>query len=135
MVFLLCFYFTTQEICWSVKWFYSELYKLKNQKCHLGKIAHFTGQKNITEKRPSNDKYKKYFEWKKLKKAIKTFLNCRIVEIFLSQESLNVVNDEDDCSNTPLHLAALEGHVKVVAILLNSGAAVDARWTSTYVYK
>lgn len=51
----------------------------------------------------------------------------RIVEIFLAQEAHNIVNDEDDSSNTPLHLAALEGHVKVVQILLSSGAAVDAR--------
>ena len=51
----------------------------------------------------------------------------RIVEILLAQKHYTIVNDEDDSSNTPLHLAAIEGHVKVVQILLNSGAAVDAR--------
>ena len=45
----------------------------------------------------------------------------------LLRKNYNIVNDEDDASNTPLHLAALEGHVKVVAILLECGAAVDAR--------
>ena len=39
----------------------------------------------------------------------------------------NIVNDEDDASNTPLHLAALEGHENVLSILLENGAAVDAR--------
>lgn len=43
---------------------------------------------------------------------------------------MNIVNDEDDASNSPLHLAALEGHVRVVEILLECGAAVDARYAS-----
>ena len=38
-----------------------------------------------------------------------------------------IINDEDDASNTPLHLAALYGHYRVVKELLESGAAIDAR--------
>lgn len=37
------------------------------------------------------------------------------------------VNDEDENSNTALHLAALHGHGKVVDILLTAGADVAAR--------
>ena len=48
------------------------------------------------------------------------------MRILLTKDT-NIVNDEDDSSNTPLHLAALEGPVKVVEILLECGAAVDAR--------
>ena len=51
------------------------------------------------------------------------------MEILLRRDT-SIVNDEDDASNTPLHLAALEGHSKVVQILLSSGAAVDARFGS-----
>ena len=49
------------------------------------------------------------------------------MEILLKRD-ISIVNDEDDASNTPLHLAALEGHSKVVQALLSSGAAVDARY-------
>ena len=56
----------------------------------------------------------------------KTLVLFSIVKILLTKD-INIVNDEDDSSNTPLHLAALEGHVKVVEILLECGAAVDAR--------
>ena len=45
----------------------------------------------------------------------------------LLKYDLSIVNDEEDASNTPLHLAALEGHTRVVQILLECGAAVDAR--------
>ena len=38
------------------------------------------------------------------------------------------MNDEDESSNTTLHLAALEGQVKCVQELLEHGAEVDARW-------
>ncbi len=55
-----------------------------------------------------------------------SILFFRIVEILLKRD-ISIVNDEDETSNTPLHLAALEGHSKVVQILLTSGAAVDAR--------
>ena len=49
------------------------------------------------------------------------------MEILLKRDT-SIVNDEDDASNTPLHLAALEGHSIVVQSLLSSGAAVDARY-------
>ena len=39
----------------------------------------------------------------------------------------SIINDEDEASNTPLHLAASEGHVKCCKALLENGAEVDAR--------
>lgn len=47
--------------------------------------------------------------------------------MFLERRA-NLVNDEDDSSNTPLHLASSEGHVNVVELLLKHGADVDARY-------
>ena len=55
------------------------------------------------------------------------------MEILLKRD-ISIVNDEDDASNTPLHLAALEGHSRVVQILLSSGAAVDARYSVFFIY-
>ena len=52
----------------------------------------------------------------------------RVTMILIKQDP-SIINDEDDCSNTPLHLAALHGHIKVVELLLNQGAAIDARYT------
>ena len=51
----------------------------------------------------------------------------RIVKILLSNV-LSIVKDVDISSNTPLHLAAIQGHVKVVELLIKNGAAVDARF-------
>ena len=48
--------------------------------------------------------------------------------MILVKQDPSIINDEDDCSNTPLHLAALHGHIKVVELLLNQGAAIDARY-------
>ena len=38
-----------------------------------------------------------------------------------------VINDEDEDSNTPLHLAALAGHNKVLSVLIDAGADIEAR--------
>ena len=40
----------------------------------------------------------------------------------------NSVNNEDENSNTALHLAALAGHAKVAEVLLEYGADVAARY-------
>ena len=48
--------------------------------------------------------------------------------IELVKRDPSIVNDEDEASNTPLHLAAIEGHVKCCKALLERGAEVDARW-------
>ena len=40
----------------------------------------------------------------------------------------SVVNQEDEDSNTPLHLASLAGHNKVVKELILSGADIEARY-------
>ena len=52
--------------------------------------------------------------------------------MILIKQDPSIINDEDDCSNTPLHLAALHGHIKVVELLLNQGAAIDARYMYMY---
>ena len=41
-----------------------------------------------------------------------------------------VINDEDEDSNTALHLAALAGHNKVVLALIEAGADIEARYAS-----
>lgn len=41
-----------------------------------------------------------------------------------------VLNDVDEESNTPLHLAALNGQTVVVRALLDKGADIYARWVS-----
>ena len=45
----------------------------------------------------------------------------------LLKRDISIINDEDDASNTPLHLAALQGYDKVAKELLDRGAAIDAR--------
>ena len=39
----------------------------------------------------------------------------------------SIINEEDKASNTPLHLAATEGHLKCCTALLDNGADADAR--------
>lgn len=47
---------------------------------------------------------------------------------------MSIINDEDDASNTPLHVAALNGNDKVGKELLDRGAAIDARWGEDRVF-
>ena len=57
---------------------------------------------------------------------------CRCVRELVKRNKM-VVNDEDEDSNTPLHLACLAGHAKVVRTLIEAGADIEARnctlWT------
>ena len=45
----------------------------------------------------------------------------------LVRKDPSVINDEDEASNTPLHLAATKGHFKCCKALLENGADVEAR--------
>ncbi len=45
------------------------------------------------------------------------------------RQNRQVVNDEDEDSNTALHLAALAGHNKVVMALIENGADIEARYS------
>ena len=38
------------------------------------------------------------------------------------------IRDEDEDSNMPIHIAASRGHAKVVEVLLQNGADVEARY-------
>ena len=43
-----------------------------------------------------------------------------------------LVKDENENSDTPLHLACLQGHTDVVKVLLEAGAEVEARNSSLW---
>ncbi|XP_033635280.1 transient receptor potential cation channel subfamily A member 1 homolog isoform X2 [Asterias rubens] len=51
----------------------------------------------------------------------------------LVRQDITGINDEDENSNSPLHLAATEGHAKCVLALIAAGADIEARnhtlWT------
>ena len=47
----------------------------------------------------------------------------------------NAVNDEDENSNTALHLAALAGHAKVAEVLIEFGADVAARYVNVMIVR
>ena len=53
---------------------------------------------------------------------------CFSVVRELVRQNQMVVNDEDEDSNTALHLAALAGHNKVVQALIDNGADIEARF-------
>lgn len=55
----------------------------------------------------------------------------RVVRELVRRHKL-LIPDENEESNTPLHLACLEGHADVVKVLLEHGAEVEARNTSLW---
>lgn len=52
---------------------------------------------------------------------------CRIIEVLLKQKR-ECISDDDEDGNTPLHLAALNGHHKCAKLLLDSQADYHARY-------
>ena len=59
-------------------------------------------------------------------------LLCSVVKELVRHDT-TAINDEDEDSNTPLHLAALTGHNKVALVLLEEGADIEARYLSPLV--
>ena len=57
---------------------------------------------------------------------------CSVVRELVRRNKM-VINDEDEDSNTALHLASLAGHNKVVQALIDAGADIEARSVGTYV--
>ena len=51
---------------------------------------------------------------------------CSVVRELVRRDKM-VINDEDEDSNTALHLAALAGHNKVALALIEAGADIEAR--------
>ena len=51
---------------------------------------------------------------------------CRVIQELI-QHKRNMIYDEDDDSNTPLHIACIHGHTGVADVLLKSGSDPDAR--------
>ena len=52
----------------------------------------------------------------------------------LLKHKRDCILDEDEDGNTPLHLSALNGYYKSVAVLLNSEADFDAKYVMKYCY-
>ena len=58
----------------------------------------------------------------------KYIIICFSIVRELVKQNKYSVNDEDENSNTALHLAALAGHTKVADHLIEMGADVAAKW-------
>ena len=43
------------------------------------------------------------------------------------KENIDLIDDEDDDSNTPLHLACIHGHCQVARVLLDAEVDPDVR--------
>ena len=54
-------------------------------------------------------------------------ITYRVIELLLKYKSVWIADDDED-GNTPLHLAALNGHPKCAKILLDSQADYHAKW-------
>ena len=52
---------------------------------------------------------------------------CRCCETILNYTENKALNEEDEDSNTALHLAAKNGHVEIVRLLVKKGADKMAR--------
>ena len=51
----------------------------------------------------------------------------RVVRLLLHHQN-DVILDEDEDSNTPLHLACTHGHLGVAKVLVEADADVEPRW-------
>ena len=54
--------------------------------------------------------------------------NKEEVERLLAEEGTAIVNSKDGFSQTPLHIAAFEGHLGLLVFLLNHNAEVDSQF-------
>ena len=68
----------------------------------------------------------------RVKRNIVCFVIFRVARALLIKQP-SIINDEDESGNSALHLSALNGHHKIIDLLIDYGASVDPRnsvmWT------
>lgn len=54
------------------------------------------------------------------------FLVCRVCDEIIEKTKRECVTDRNDSGQAGLHLAAIEGHLEVIKLLLKKGADINA---------